>query len=69
MPPRKSHPKNLTPKIKQEIIDRRGHKSDKSGAKRNLEIHHMDRNPRNNDPKNLRVLSEKEHDRLHARDR
>jgi hypothetical protein len=31
----------------------------------NLVIHHKDRNPDNNDPRNLRVLTKKEHDELH----
>ena len=64
-----NYPKRLSPNQKKEIIDRRGHKSDKSGKTRNLEVHHKDRNPGNNDPDNLRVLTEKEHDGLHARDR
>ena len=54
------------------IIRRRGTKSDKTGDKsqiNNLEIHHKDRNPENNDPKNLRVLAKKEHHDLHNRDR
>ena len=60
----------LTPSQREEIIRRRGTKSDKTGKKSridNLEIHHMDRNPDNNDPKNLRVLTKKEHDDLHSR--
>ena len=32
-----------------------------------LEIHHKDRNPNNNDPRNLRVLTTKEHEELHKR--
>jgi len=60
----------LTPKEKDEIIRRRGCKSDKTGKKHpisNLEIHHKDRNPRNNDPTNLRLLTPKEHTDLHKR--
>ena len=60
----------LSSKEREEIIRRRGMKSDKTGKKSridNLEIHHKDRNPNNNDPKNLRVLTEKEHDELHKR--
>jgi hypothetical protein len=60
----------LTPSQREEIIRRRGTKSDKTGKKSridNLEIHHKDRNPNNNDPKNLRVLTKKEHDDLHSR--
>ena len=33
----------------------------------NLEIHHKDRNPNNNDPRNLRILTEKEHEDLHSK--
>ncbi|GAG18316.1 unnamed protein product [marine sediment metagenome] len=60
----------LTPKQREEIIRRRGTKSDKTEKKSridSLEIHHKDRNPHNNDPKNLRVLTKKEHDELHKR--
>lgn len=60
----------LTSKERLEIIIRRGYKSDKTGRKhqaKNLEIHHKDRNPNNNDPKNLRVLTKKEHQELHKR--
>ena len=60
------YPKRLSPAAKKEIIDRRGGKSDRSGKTRNLEIHHTDRNPGNNKPSNLRVLTAKEHDDLHA---
>ena len=62
----------LTSGQKEEIIRRRGIKSDKTGKKsqiRALEIHHKDRNPNNNDPRNLRVLTKKEHQDLHNRDR
>ncbi len=61
----------LTSKEREEIIRRRGTKSDKTGNNSRidaLEIHHKDRNPNNNDPKNLRVLTKKEHDDLHSRD-
>ncbi len=60
----------LTPKKREEIIRQRGTKSDKTGKPSridNLEIHHKDRNPENNDPTNLRVLTKKEHDELHSR--
>ena len=56
---------------REEIIRRRGSKSDGDGKVHrisNLEIHHKDRNPNNNDPKNLRVLTKKEHDELHSKD-
>lgn len=61
----------LTPKQREEIIRRRGTKSDKTGNKSridNLVIHHTDRDPENNDPKNLRVLTKQEHEDLHAID-
>lgn len=60
----------LTPSQREEIIRRRGTKSDKTGKKSRidyLEIHHKDRNTKNNDPQNLRVLTIKEHDELHSR--
>ncbi len=60
----------LTPQKREEIIRRRECRSDGDGQVHrisNLEIHHKDRNPENNDPKNLRVLTEKEHDELHKR--
>ena len=60
----------LTPEQREEIIRRRGTKSDKTGKKSridNLEIHHKDRNTDNNDPKNLLVLTKKDHDDLHSR--
>jgi len=59
----------LTPQQKIEIIIRRGYKSAKDGKKYpigKLEIHHMNRNPENNDPKNLKVLTKKQHKDLHA---
>lgn len=60
----------LTPSQREEIIRRRGSISDGDGKKHridNLEIHHKDRNPENNDPRNLRVLTKKEHDELHEK--
>ncbi len=60
----------LTSSQREEIIRRRGTKSDKTGKKSridNLEIHHKDRNINNNDTENLRVLTKKEHDDLHRR--
>ena len=60
----------LTSKEKEEIIRRRGNISDGDGEKHpitNLEIHHKDRNPNNNDPRNLRVLTKQEHKTLHER--
>ena len=62
----------LTPAKREEIIRRRGTKSAKTRNKsqiNNLEVHHKDRNTENNDPKNLRVLTKKEHHDLHNRDR
>lgn len=55
---------------REKIIRRRGCISDGDGKRHNisnLEIHHRDRNPENNDPRNLRVLTKKEHDELHSR--
>lgn len=52
------------------IIRRRGYKSAKDGKKypiSQLEIHHMNRNPENNNPENLKVLTKKQHKDLHAR--
>ena len=60
----------LTSSKREEIIRRRGTKSDRTGKKSridNLEIHHKDRNINNNDLENLRVLTKKEHDDLHRR--
>jgi len=60
----------LTPEEREEIIRRRGTKSDKTGKKSRIDrlvIHHKDRNPNNNDPRNLRVLTIKEHQELHER--
>ena len=60
----------LTSKEREEIIRRRKTKSDKTGNKSRidaLEIHHKDRNPNNNDPRNLSVLTKKEHEKLHRR--
>lgn len=59
--------RELSPADKKEIIERRGGDSDKSGKKGALEIHHKDRNPHNNDPRNLSVLTKKEHQDLHKR--
>ena len=70
------HPKEnramarLTSAQREAIIKRRGHRSDKDKKKhwsKNLEIHHKDRDPKNNDPANLRVLTKEEHDELHRR--
>jgi len=60
----------LTPEKREAIIRRRGCKSDGDSKRHNisnLEIHHRDRTPDNNDPRNLRVLTKKEHDDLHKR--
>jgi hypothetical protein len=60
----------LTPDDREEIIRRRGCRSDGDGKVHqiwNLEINHKDRDPHNNDPRNLRVLTIKEHDDLHRR--
>jgi hypothetical protein len=60
----------LTPSEREAIIRRRGRRSDGDGKVHrisSLEIHHKDRDPENNDPRNLRVLTKKEHDELHRR--
>jgi hypothetical protein len=62
----------LIPALRETIIKRCGTKTDKTGKKSqitNLEIHHKDRNPDNNDLSNLRVLTIKEHHDLHNRGR
>ena len=61
---------SLTSEKREEIIRRRGCRSDGDGKQHNisnLEIHHRDRNPNNNNPRNLRVLTKKEHDKLHKK--
>ena len=68
--PRRKQMTLLTPEQREEIIRRRGTKSDKTGTKSRidyLEIHHKDRNPHNNDPTNLRIITKKEHGELHKR--
>ena len=58
----------LTDSQKEAIIDRRGHRSDGDGkVHRKLEVHHKDRDPSNNDPANLRLLTPTEHEELHKR--
>ncbi len=60
----------LTPSQREALIRRRENVSDCDGKKHpitNLEIHHKDRNTDNNDARNLRVLTKKEHDDLHRR--
>ena len=58
----------LTQEERLAIIKRRGYRSDKDKQRHqasNLEIHHKDRNPENDDRGNLRVLTKKEHQDLH----
>ena len=60
----------LTSEEREEIIRRRGCRSDVTGRTHrisSLEIHHRDRDPENNDPRNLRVMTRKEHQDLHKR--
>lgn len=60
----------LTPSQKLRIIRRRGYICDADGRKhqaKTLEIHHKDRNRKNNDPSNVRVLCKDHHDKLHKR--
>jgi hypothetical protein len=50
------------------IKKRRHFKSDKTGERHrpnNLEIHHKNRNPHDNRPENLRLLTPQEHEELH----
>jgi hypothetical protein len=65
-----SKERTLSPSERVEIIERRGNISDGDGKKHrtsNLEIHHKDRDPSNNELKNLRVLTKEEHQKLHQR--
>lgn len=60
----------LTPEQREAIIRHRGCRSDKTGQKHrisNLVIHHKNRDPENNRPQNLSVLTIKEHEELHKR--
>ncbi|MCK4329209.1 HNH endonuclease [candidate division WOR-3 bacterium] len=57
----------LSSSQKEAIIRRRSDKDGRVHRITNLEIHHKDRNTNNNDPRNLRVLTIKEHDELHRR--
>jgi hypothetical protein len=60
----------LSEEQKHKIMGRRGFKSAKDGKKyppSQLEIHHIDRNPKNNDPRNLKVLTKQQHKALHKR--
>jgi len=62
----------LTPEERLALIKRRGHRSDGAGKRHrasNLEVHHRDRNTHNNDSRNLRPLTAKEHQDLHRRRR
>lgn len=60
----------LSDEEKHELMKRRGFKSDKTGQKHrpsNLEVHHKNRNPKDNRPENLRLLTKQEHKDLHKR--
>ncbi len=62
--------RTLTQAEKDVIFERRGCVSGADGRrhpKRLLEIHHKDRNPENNDPRNLRILTIPQHQSLHRR--
>jgi hypothetical protein len=62
--------RTLTAADRVKIIQRRGCRSDGDGKVHrisSLEVHHRDRNPRHNDPGNLRVLTKREHQDLHRR--
>ena len=67
---RRNELRTLTPAQRRQIIARRGFRSDGDGRVHrtsNLDVHHKDRNPRNNAPSNLRVLTKIEHRDLHSR--
>ena len=60
----------LSEEEKYKIKERRGFKSAKTGVKHppsKLVIHHPNRNPKNNAPKNVVVLTIQEHKDLHER--
>ena len=60
----------LSEEEKHELMKRRGFKSDKTGQKHSessLVVHHKNRDPHNNKPENLRLLTKKEHKDLHKR--
>ena len=70
MPPKQQRPQRLSPKMKNDLKERRGFKSDRDGKRHrpeNLEVHHKDRDTANNDPDNLRLLTPAQHDELHKR--
>jgi hypothetical protein len=55
---------------REKIIRRRRCRSDGDGKVHrisSLDLHHKDRNPNNNAPSNLRVLTKKEHINLHKK--
>ena len=59
----------LSEEEKHEIMERRGFKSDKTGKKQppsNLEIHHRNRDNKDNRPENLEKLTAKEHYKKHV---
>ena len=60
----------LTPEQRIAIIKRRGCRSEKTKRRfpiSELVIHHKNRNPLDNRPENLRVLTKREHEELHKR--
>jgi hypothetical protein len=60
----------LSEEEKYELMKRRGFKSAKTGKKHKpseLEVHHMNRNTRDNRPQNLKLLTKREHKELHKR--
>jgi hypothetical protein len=62
--------RTLTKQQKDDIFERRGCISDKDGKRhprRLLDIHHKNRNPEDNRPENLRILTKDEHIVLHRR--
>jgi len=48
------------------LIKLLGGKCEICGSTENLELHHKDRNPKNNDPSNIQLLCRKCHRRIHG---
>ena len=60
----------LTSEERLAIIKRRDYRDDINGQKhpaRVLEIHHKNRDTQDNNPRNLRVLTQEQHKELHRR--
>jgi len=60
----------LSEEEKHSLMKRRGFKSDKTKRRHppsKLVVHHKNRDPHNNRPENLRLLTKQEHKDLHKR--